>query len=296
MPTPMMGLWGIVFPLLAAGTLWTLWWVFSRRHTDGRAALVTAALPVPTAFLLAFYAADPLAPFPPRLAVDWLFYSCVGLLAVVLAEAALRPWSGLASRLTWPVAVAVMVIPVTAAWRGGLDADFNPRSPVWAWTAVLLWMLAFVALRGLAGRLAASTPMTAVWLLGLTSAVGAVVLGLSGSQFAMPFRSASLGLALLPLLGVLLLQSRSGFRPGLPAPTVSGWTFLASAVVLAGHLWYALTAINGVLLLGGVAVAGLLPGRWPWLRLAVGLLPPLAALAWAGLTFARAQQVDPYAY
>ncbi|MFN4243983.1 MAG: hypothetical protein ACK4PI_12205 [Tepidisphaerales bacterium] len=301
MPTPAMLIWGVALPLAASAVLWAVWAAVSgggsasagRRGLLGR---LTAALPVPAAFALAFYAADPVAAFPPLMAVDWLFYAAVALTVVVLLEATL-PAGRLAWRVPmWLAGAAVMVVPLTGPWRTGLDADFNPRSPVYAWMMVSAWTVACVVVRGLVGRLAGATPVSALWVLGLSSAVGAVVMGLSGSQFAMPFRTAALGLALLPLLPLVWWWGRKGATVPLPAATVSAWALLYTAVVLAGHLWYALTALNAVLLVAGPGLAGLVPARWPWLRLVVGVLPPLAALGLAGYAFAAAQSVDPYGY
>ena len=296
MPAPAMLVWGVAFPVAFALLAWGGWWTMVRHSSETRVAGAIAALPVVCGFLLAFFAADPFAKFPPLLAVDWLFYSALGLGGVAVAEALFRPARHWQRLLLWVVAAGLIVIPVTTAWRNGLDADFNPRSPGMAWMAVAGWCAGVVIVRVAVGRLGCAAPMWGVWLLGLTSAVAAVVLGLSGSQFAMPFRSASLGLALLPLLVVMLAERWRGNTLPLPAPALTGWAMIFGGVILAGYLWYTLTAVNALLLAAGPLVAAALPGKWGWPRLAAGLLPVLAALTLALIAFAKAQSADPYGY
>lgn len=296
MPTPVMLVWGVALPVAFALMAWAGWWVLERRATDGRPARAVTALPLVCGFLLAFFAADPFATFPPLMAVDWLFYSALGVGVVAVAEGLLRPTRHWQRLLVWIVAAGLVVIPLTTAWRNGLDADFNPRSPLWAWVAVSGWVVVIVILRAAVGRLGCAAPLWGVWLLGLTAAVAAVVLGLSGSQFAMPFRSASLGLSLLPLLGLMLLGRWRGTTLPLPAPALTGWAMLFGGVVLAGYLWYTLTAVNALLLVAGPLFAAVLPGKWGWQRLVVGLIPVLVALTFAVTAFVQAQSVDPYGY
>lgn len=296
MPSAVMLLWGVALPVAFAMMAWAAWWVLERRAPDGRLARAVTALPLVCVFLLAFFAADPFAKFPPLMAVDWVFYSALGVGVVAVAEGLLRPTRYLQRLLFWIVAAGLVVIPVTTAWRNGLDADFNPRSPFWAWLAVSAWVAGVLVLRAAVGRLGCATPLWGVWLLGLTAAVAAVVLGLSGSQFAMPFRSASLGLSLLPLLGLMLMDRWRGTALPLPAPALTGWAMLFGGVVLAGYLWYTLTPVNALLLVAGPVLAAVLPGKWGWPRLVVGLIPVLVALTLAVIAFAQAQSVDPYGY
>lgn len=299
---------GVVLPIFAASIFWLGWFVQARRHqssslnpipespTEPRWASDLAAVAVGSAFLTAFYTVDPFSPFPPILAPNWLFYSAIALTLLAAAEGLLRPSKWYFKLPLWLLAAALIVIPLSNAWRTGFDSTGNPRHWLPTSAAVGGWIALSVLFRSALGRLGCASPIAGVWTLGLTSALTAVLLGLSGSQFAMPFRAASLGLALLPLLPLYFLTRKSPTPLPLPAPALTAWSFLTFGVLLTGYLWYELTPYNALLILAGPTLAALIPTRSAWPRIAGGLLPVLIALTLALIAFARAESADPYGY
>lgn len=306
MPPTSALIWGVLLPILIASALWPLWYWTTRRHTpsldspsEPLYARPLPALAVCLAFLLAFFTVDPFSPFspfPPILAPNWLFYSAIALTLLAAAEGLLRPTKWYLKLPLWLLAAALTVIPLSNAWRSGFDATGNPRHWLPTSAAVGGWIALAVLFRTALGRLGCSSPVGCVWTLGLTSALTAVILGLSGSQFAMPFRAASLGLALLPLLPLYFLTRKSPTPLPLPAPALTAWSFLTFGVLLTGYLWYELTPTSALLILAGPTLAALIPTRSAWPRIAGGLLPVLIALTLALIAFSRAESADPYGY
>lgn len=294
--------WGAVLPLVWATLAWVVWaWLTRPREgglpavVEGRGFNVLAAVAVTGAYALAFFASGPVAKFPPVSAVDWLFFSALAVGVIGALEAVARPTRIALKLAFWLPAAAVVVVPLSWAWRGATDFDADtgtliPRhEPAEAWAAVGGWALAVVLVRAGAGKLGCASPRAAVWTLGLTSAVSAVVLGLSGSQFAMPFRVTAVGLALLPLLAIVLAWRRDA---ELPAAATTPWATLHAGTVLGSYLWYALTPYNAVLLASGPLLAAVVPTKRPWVRVVVGVLPVVVALALAAVAFVRRESLS----
>ena len=296
MPPTTAIVWGVVFPLVISAVAWLMWYACQRRAPESRWGGILAASGVGGAFLFAFFAVDPFVKFPPLLAPDWLFYSAIVIILVASAEGLAGPVRWYWKLAFWVVAAGVAVVPVSGAWRGGLDGEGNARPFVLAWAAVGGWMVLAVGLRVALGRLGCASPNAGVWVLGLTSAVSAVVLGLSGSQFTMPFRTASLGLSLLPLVPLMWFSRKSESPLPLPSPALTVWGMLTAGVLLTGYLWYELTAVNALLLALGAVVAAVIPTGPAWPRVVGGLVPALVALALAAVAFARAQSGDGSGY
>lgn len=302
MPPIVAILWGVVLPFVTAAIGWGVWALLRtksslplQRSSGGLAALVVGG-----AFAWAFYAVDPMGNFPPAQAVEWPFYSGMGVLLVALLEGLLRPQKNWQRLLFWVPTALMAVIPVSWAWRTSVDVfnpDAGPRfSPLQAWSAVAGWAAAILILRAAAGHFGCRSPKGAIWTLGLLSVITSVILGFSGSQFPQPFRTGSLGLSLLPLLGLLYWQSRKGVADELPAPAITLWVTLTAAVILASYLWYALTGLNASLLLAGLVLQVVVPGKRPVIRTGVALIPALVALTLAAITYAKAESADSYGY
>jgi hypothetical protein len=117
-------------------------------------------------------------------------------------------------------------------------------------------------------------------------------MGMSGSQFTMPFRLASVGLALLPLLAVMVWTK--GRDAELPPGANTAWTLLWAPTLLAGWMYYDKLGLTTVVLLASApVVAALLPAPARWgvkatvLRVGSAVLPLVAAAGLKAAAFAR---------
>jgi hypothetical protein len=280
LPAPEAVMWGAGAPLAVAVLAWGVWrgWRGWRAVGGDGVGKWYSDLPLaalPGGFAAGYFAFATRGKFPPLDATEWVFYGALAMVVLLAVEGVARPgrwgWKG----LLWAVGVGVLVVPVSTAWRDLPDLEGGLRlAPGLAWAAVAGWMLAGVAHRASAGWLGCRFPLATVLVLGLTSALGAVLMGFSGSQFSMPFRMAAVGLGLLPALPLMLL------RRDLPMPAVAltMWSVLHGALLLVGYLYFQLTAVSCGLLLIGPALACLVPvGGRGWKRLVLvvvaGVLP-----------------------
>lgn len=286
-------IWGVVLPLVIPAGLWTLWAVAKAKGLIGVTRVLSAIAPA-VAFGLAFWAVEPIPEplrFPPGDAVHYLFWAGAAVLVAALIEAVLRPERNVVKAALWLPAIALLIAPLTTSWRNypGNEPDTLLRSPSFAWSCVAGWTMAVFLMRVASGRLGCAAPVTGAFILGVSAALSAAVIEMSGSHLVGTFRMASLGLSLLPLF-VLLLVWRMGRE--LPAPTLTVFTVLYAGLILASALFYSLTPLNASLLALGPVLPALVPGSRRKTgatlgRLALALAPLVLAFVLALIPFVK---------
>lgn len=298
--TPYTIIFGVVLPVVWAAIVWGGWFFFTRdrnghEHFPKLAGICAALAPV-GAYGFAFWSTEPRGPFPPIDSVQWLFYAAFGVGAIAILEAVFRSGRWYFKPLFWLPAMFLVLFLVSRGWRN-LEGDLPDTfkfTKLQAAGAMTAWVLAAMAIRAAAGWQGSVAPTATVWTLGLTSAFSAVVIGMSGSTIA-PFRMASIGLCLLPLLALLFTFRRPAKHGHLPAPTLTVYVAMFAGTLLAAYLFYTLTAVNGILLAAALVAPVLLPpkfkGLWPALvRVALALIPLGIAFGLALHAFMESQK------
>lgn len=285
---------GIVLPAVWSVLCWAGWAVLIR--STPRPANVLAAAAVGGAYAWAFWWNEHPGAFPPIDAVHWLFYGTIAVLLIASAEAVLRPARWWGKLPFWSLTFAVVFLLCTPLLRHlrGESPDSIPLTLRESLEVFAAATAGGLVVRAGLGKQGCAAPVSAVWIMGLLSAISAATVGLSGSSIA-PLRAASVGLALLPLLALLLTLRKPSAGGELPAPAISVFVALWGGTLLCCYLYDALTLTSLLLLAGSPLGALVVPGRkrgfsWGLVRVSAGLAAALVALTLAAIRFAEASR------
>ncbi len=281
----------VLLPAILAGALWLAALRIGRGRDVGPGAW-GGALAIAVAYGCTQYFLLGWPPFPPRRAIEALFFVAIGAAAFGLLEGALRNRRGLLVLLRAVVIALALAaqfrVPMQNSWSG-------METALWIGGAGLWTLLVWTALDRLAqARPGISMPLV-LWLI-TSFGAGALVMGgvASAGQLAGGIAGA-LGAA-----AVLSLVLR-GFR--LAHGAVGVWTLLVGGLLLQGH-HFAEVPLPVVLVFGLVPLAawiGELPGvvrRAAWQGVVVRLIITALPLALAILIAWRAMDTggEDYGY
>ncbi|MBI3467177.1 MAG: hypothetical protein HY000_29545 [Planctomycetes bacterium] len=276
---------GVGLPAIIAGVVLVIAWRPWRSQPTQTGGEWGGPLALGVGFAVAYLTLLGRPPFPPIDSTDWLFFLALlltvcGVVDSLWSISGWRRWVlGLAnptlsvSLLLWPLARNTWSQIEGVAWIAALAAT------VWLW---------WIALDTHAGRDAAVSPLLQ---LVAVSGVASLVLMLSAS-----LKLAQLGGALTGAVGASFVLALVGKSRVSARGTIQVFVVLFLGLVISGHFFASLTALNAVLL--GAAPLLTWIDQIPtvqklraWQRGAVGttavILPCVAALAFATVNFVR---------
>jgi hypothetical protein len=236
-------------------------------------------------FVLAFEALQGAPPWPPVEAVQWVCVAAVAMLTLQIFELVEAPpgtrhWGG---AVRAALIAAVIGLAIAAIVRPLALQTWTTRESA-EWIAGL-WIGGMLLWGCLAHHGAKSAGLCSAWAIAAMLIMASVVLAMSGSQ-----TYGQLAAALPAVWAPLALLATLSCTRILAEPTAAMLVLLYGGLLLCGHLYAELTAVNALLL--GLAPLGLCTGDLPrvraWQMWQRGLLQLAASLAPASIATALA--------